>query len=128
LGLCLFTAELDRRMRAHGELFTSINALHPGNMLTGITRDFHWFARDGQKTLRHTFFKTNLHGSATTRLLAMSPRLKGVSGKYFEHCMPVPMASAALDPETGKKFWEFAEGVLKVDLDEMFGWKRASAN
>ena len=128
MGLCLFTAELDRRMRAHGELLTSINALHPGNMLTGITRDLPWFARDGQKMLRHTFFTSNLQGSATTRLLAMSPRVKGVSGKFFEHCTPVPMASPALDPAMGKKFWEFAEGVLKVDLDEMFGWKRASAN
>jgi hypothetical protein len=62
-------------------------------------------------------WKTPQHGAATSVLLATSPLLKGVGGRYFEDCneaVPVAdnngyvsgIAPYALNPANADRLWE----------------------
>jgi hypothetical protein len=59
-------------------------------------------------------FKTPQQGAATSVLLATSPRLEGVGGRYFEDCNEahrhVPgawgVADHALDPDAAGRLWQ----------------------
>ena len=65
-------------------------------------------------------WKTPEQGAATSVLLAASPLLAGVAGRYFEDCNEAePMqgsrrgvADYALDPEDAARLWEVSEGML----------------
>lgn len=87
------------------------NASHPGAIATGLQKH-----AGGLKTpveLR----KTPEQGAATSVLLAASPLLDGVSGRYFEDCneaQPIPKrptdfsggyAAYALDPSNAERLW-----------------------
>jgi hypothetical protein len=61
--------------------------------------------------------KTPEQGAATTVLLAASPILEGVGGRYFEDCNEAPIvtefvqfgggvAAWALNPETAEHLWD----------------------
>ena len=66
-------------------------------------------------------YKTLEQGAATSVLVATSPKLEGVGGRYFEDCneaevldSPSPdaesgVASYALDPENAAQLWEVSE-------------------
>jgi NAD(P)-dependent dehydrogenase (short-subunit alcohol dehydrogenase family) len=86
------------------------NALNPGAIATNLQRH-----TGGMKTppeLR----KTPEQGAATSVLLATSPLLEGIGGRYFEDCNEVlpedgsgdlnGVAAYALDPENADRLWE----------------------
>ncbi|MGW2329701.1 SDR family NAD(P)-dependent oxidoreductase [Streptomyces sp. NPDC001700] len=99
----------------------TVNALSPGSVPTNLTR--HMGAPSGV-TLEEGLRKTLEQGAATTVLLAVSPLLEGVTGRYFADCaeaLPVPrrpsmtpvtaefmngVAPFALDPEAADRLWE----------------------
>ena len=67
-------------------------------------------------------YKNVQQGAATSVLLAGSPLVKGVSGKYFEDCVPavphVPgvrrgVASYALDPEHAVRLWQMSLELIR---------------
>jgi NAD(P)-dependent dehydrogenase (short-subunit alcohol dehydrogenase family) len=88
------------------------NALHPGAIATGLQRH-----TGGLKTpvARR---KTPQQGAATSVLLATSPLLHGVSGRYFEDCAESHVvakrptdfsggvAAYALDPDNADRLWD----------------------
>ena len=60
-------------------------------------------------------------GAATSTLLAASPLVEGVTGRYFEDCQEAEpnqpgirrgVAAFALDPEHAKRLWEISLGML----------------
>jgi hypothetical protein len=62
-------------------------------------------------------------GAATSVLLATSPRLAGIGGRYFEDCneaevvsggesLPRGVAPYALDPESATRLWEASVQML----------------
>lgn len=60
-------------------------------------------------------FKTPQQGAATSVLVATSPRLEGVGGRYFEDChqahrhvpgTPGGVADHALDPDAAARLWQ----------------------
>jgi hypothetical protein len=66
-------------------------------------------------------FKTVEQGAATTVLLATSPLLEGVGGRYFEDCNeaqplaadaplngPAGVAAYALDPDNAARLWDLS--------------------
>jgi NAD(P)-dependent dehydrogenase (short-subunit alcohol dehydrogenase family) len=66
-------------------------------------------------------FKTIAQGAATSVLVATSPRLEGVGGRYFEDCneaerlpsdnvgtAPSGVAPYALDPDAAERLWELS--------------------
>jgi hypothetical protein len=67
--------------------------------------------------------KTPEQGAATSVLLATSPLLEGIGGRYFEDCNEAQVvyesgssftgvAPYALDPENADRLWDISLGML----------------
>ena len=130
----LFAVEATRRWAADG---ITANAVHPGAIAeTNLSR--HMNAQE-LATLREsgTFrFKTTAQGAATSVLVATSPQLDGIGGRYFEDCNEAPtldptspgtsshdpgsygpmqqggVAAYALDPENASRLWDLSLAML----------------
>ncbi len=67
-------------------------------------------------------WKTVEQGAATSVLVAASPLLDGVGGRYFEDCQQAApaqpggrtgVADYALDPEAAERLWQVSTALLK---------------
>lgn len=109
----LFAVEATKRWAPDG---ITANALMPGGIRTALQRHL---VPDNDPDLKRTFdnyaWKTVEQGAATSVLLAASPLLEGVGGRYFEDVNEaeshVPdrqggVAEYALDPEAATRLWE----------------------
>ncbi|MFS4094221.1 SDR family NAD(P)-dependent oxidoreductase [Streptomyces sp. AF1A] len=113
-----------------GDAITA-NALNPGFILTGLQRHLDdetmraFGVMDGEGNLTPpSFYKSPAQGAATSVLLAASPLLDGVTGRYFEDCQEALVVGAgeedrsggvathALDPEAADRLWEYAAAAL----------------
>lgn len=110
----LMAVEATRRWASDG-IFA--NALNPGAIATNLQKH-----TGGLKTPPERR-KTVQQGAATSVLLAASPLLKGVGGRYFEDCNEarrvserpadfIGVAPYAVDPTEAKRLWEFASELL----------------
>lgn len=114
----LFAVEATRRWADDG---ITANALMPGGIWTNLQR--HWdpavLARmkEQMATIRNTPMKTPAQGAATSVLLAASPLLEGVGGRYFDDCNESPIVDEiidglhgvrayALDPTRARLLWQ----------------------
>ncbi len=117
----LFAVEATRRWAATAGIFA--NALMPGGIATPLQRHLPaHYAEDALAAFRAagTDFKTVQQGAATSVLLAASPLLDGIGGRYFEDCneaVPVDrrggpgrggVAPYALDPANAERLWELS--------------------
>jgi len=96
------------------------NALMPGGIATNLQRhmDPDYIRRRTEETGGRFRLKTVEQGAATTVLLATSPLLEGVGGRYFEDCNEAEViaerhpdttggvAPYALDPDGADRLWE----------------------
>jgi NAD(P)-dependent dehydrogenase (short-subunit alcohol dehydrogenase family) len=112
----LFAVEATRRWAADGIV---ANALMPGAIVTQLGRHVDMgkaaAAMRGQRAI-----KTVEQGAATPVLLAASPLLNGVGGRYFENCNEAELVSRrgapgsggvapyALDPANAERLWELS--------------------
>lgn len=107
----LLAVAATRRWADHGIV---ANALNPGAIPTGLQRH-----TGGLKTPPERR-KTVQQGAATSVLLAASPLIEGVGGRYFEDCSEAPVvaerpsdfsggvAPYALDPANAERLWQVA--------------------
>jgi NAD(P)-dependent dehydrogenase (short-subunit alcohol dehydrogenase family) len=114
----LLAVEATRRWSGEG---IYANALNPGAIATGLQKH-----TGGLKTPNDRQ-KTVPQGAATSVLLAASPLLDKVGGRYFEDCneaavvtrRPADYAGVAwyaLDPANAERLWETALGLLPVSV------------
>jgi NAD(P)-dependent dehydrogenase (short-subunit alcohol dehydrogenase family) len=116
----LFAVEATRRWSADGIV---ANAVMPGGIATPLQRHLpSQYAADALDAFRAagTDFKTVEQGAATSVLLAASPLLEGVGGRYFENCNEAVqverrgkpgqggVAPYALDPANAERLWELS--------------------
>jgi NAD(P)-dependent dehydrogenase (short-subunit alcohol dehydrogenase family) len=101
------------------------NALHPGGIRTNLQR---YVSEDELQRLRTAAgaaspWKTPQQGAATSVLLAASPLVEGVSGKYFEDVAEAAIhqpgtrtgvAAYALDPEAADRLWKVSRLTLSA--------------
>jgi NAD(P)-dependent dehydrogenase (short-subunit alcohol dehydrogenase family) len=123
----LFAVEATRRFADDG---ITANALMPGGIVTNLQRYMDpavvagWSKGEGAGGLA---LKTPEQGAATSVLLATSPELAGVSGRYFEDCNEAPVVANdfdgsagvrayALDPEAAERLWEVSLEMLARPL------------
>jgi NAD(P)-dependent dehydrogenase (short-subunit alcohol dehydrogenase family) len=115
----LFAVEATRRWADDG---ITANALMPGGIATALQRHVGGEAYITQAVERMrgagVSLKTVEQGAATSVLLAASPLLDGVGGRYFEDCNEAPVverrgavgsggvAPYALDPANAERLWE----------------------
>ncbi|TCO65413.1 SDR family NAD(P)-dependent oxidoreductase [Actinocrispum wychmicini] len=115
----LLAVEATRRWADDGIV---ANALMPGAIQTNLQR--HIDPADIERLraqFADVFWKSPEQGAATSVLLAASPLLNGVSGRYFEDCNEagpnqpgtrVGVATYALDPENAERLWRYSEDTL----------------
>jgi NAD(P)-dependent dehydrogenase (short-subunit alcohol dehydrogenase family) len=124
----LFAVEATRRWAADG---ITANAVHPGAIVaSNLPRhlDPEYLAElvnSGTYT-----FKTLEQGAATSVLVATSPQLEGIGGRYFEDCNEAAVvdsdvvwegggsgvAAYALDPDNARRLWEVSRRMLDTPL------------
>jgi NAD(P)-dependent dehydrogenase (short-subunit alcohol dehydrogenase family) len=114
----LFAVEATRRWAPDG---ITANALMPGGIATGLQRHVGgagYMERAAERFKRAgSALKTVEQGAATSVLLASSPLLEGIGGRYFEDCKEAPVihrrgeagvggvAPYALDPDNATRLW-----------------------
>jgi NAD(P)-dependent dehydrogenase (short-subunit alcohol dehydrogenase family) len=116
----LFAVEATRRWETEGIV---ANALMPGGIATPLQRHLpEEYAKQALTAFRAagTDFKTVEQGAATSTLLAASPLLDGIGGRYFENCNQARVvdrrggpgqggvAPYALDPANAQRLWELS--------------------
>jgi NAD(P)-dependent dehydrogenase (short-subunit alcohol dehydrogenase family) len=120
----LFAVGAAERWAADG---ITVNALMPGNVGgTSLARHIapQELARFADTGLALPPPKTVAQGAATSVLLAASPTVEGVTGRYFEDCAPaVPVAERAgaisgvapyaLDPDNASWLWTVSEDLVR---------------
>ncbi|MFE0627653.1 SDR family NAD(P)-dependent oxidoreductase [Streptomyces sp. NPDC058864] len=118
----LFTVALAGHWAADG---ITANALHPGGIMTNLQRHlsdeqlrFVGATNDaGERLDVPPGWKTPQQGAATQVLLAASPLVEGVTGRYFEDCRPAGLqpeptaggsgvAAWAIDEASAERLWE----------------------
>ncbi|MFF5171962.1 SDR family NAD(P)-dependent oxidoreductase [Micromonospora sp. NPDC000089] len=119
----LFAVEATRRWADDG---IRTNALMPGGIRTNLQR---YVTEEELARLRAASggsaapsWKTPEQGAATSVLVAASPLLDGVSGRYFEDRQQAGLnqpgtrtgvAAYALDPEAAQRLWQVSEETLR---------------
>jgi NAD(P)-dependent dehydrogenase (short-subunit alcohol dehydrogenase family) len=116
----LFAVEVTRRWADDG--ITS-NALMPGGILTALQRHLDpTYGKQAEERFRKagSQLKTVEQGAATSVLLAASPLVEGIGGRYFEDCNEAKVLSRrdeftisgvapyALDPANAERLWELS--------------------
>ncbi|WUH89436.1 SDR family NAD(P)-dependent oxidoreductase [Streptomyces sp. NBC_00433] len=120
----LFAVEASKAWAADG---ITANALNPGRIpSTGLMRhlaDARTAAAPGTADSAGVSVKTPEQGAATSVLLAASPLLSGVGGRYFEDCAEAGpnlpgvrrgVADYALDPDGAARLWEVSLDLLRA--------------
>ena len=116
----LFAVEATKRWASEG---ITANALHPGGIATNLQRhvSMEEIMRVVTQGGNRPVLKTVEQGAATSVLVATSPLLEGIGGRYFEDCneaLPnVPpartgIAAYALDPEAAARLWDVSLELL----------------
>jgi NAD(P)-dependent dehydrogenase (short-subunit alcohol dehydrogenase family) len=111
----LFAVEATKRWASDG---ITVNALMPGGIRTNLQRyvtDEELDRLRAQMGSTVVEWKTPEQGAATSVLVATSPLLEGVGGRYFEDCNEAGLnqpgtrrgvAAYALDPEAAARLWQ----------------------
>ncbi|GAB2979380.1 SDR family NAD(P)-dependent oxidoreductase [Saccharothrix stipae] len=117
----LFAVEATKRWAADG---ITANALMPGGIMTNLQRHVDPDAMQeliNRAKVDGFTLKTPEQGAATSVLVATSPLLEGVGGRYFEDCAEAVandgnrvsgVAAYALDPEAATRLWQVSEQTL----------------
>ena len=119
----LFAVEATRRWAADG---ITANACMPGGIWTNLQR--HWdpaalAAAKASTAAAGWTAKTPEQGAATTVLLATSPLLAGIGGRYFDDCQQAEVVPQiidglhgvrdyALDPAAATRLWDTSVALL----------------
>ncbi|MCS7479655.1 SDR family NAD(P)-dependent oxidoreductase [Umezawaea endophytica] len=119
----LFAVEGTRRWAKDG---ITVNAVMPGGIRTGLQRHQSKEQMDALLAAASAngtaiTWKTTEQGASTSVLLATSPLLKGIGGRYFEdnaealpHTPPTRtgVAAYALDPDAAATLWEVSADLV----------------
>ncbi|XP_012508533.1 PREDICTED: retinol dehydrogenase 14 [Propithecus coquereli] len=115
LANILFTRELARRLEGTN---VTVNVLHPGITRTNLGRHIHipLLVKPLFNLVSWAFFKSPVEGAQTSIYLASSPKVEGVSGRYFGDCKEEELLPKAMDESVARKLWDISEvmvGILK---------------
>jgi len=109
LANALFALELSRRLGARG---IAVNSLHPGATRgTRLNKSVSlplkialWAARP--------FMRSAARGAATQALLAASPSVAGITGKYWTNCQIAAGNPVLEDVTLAQRLWEVSEEIV----------------
>ena len=106
LANLLMCKELARRLA--GTAVTA-NALHPGLVRTCINRQTPWYVKNFMQPISYFWAKSPIEGAQTSIFLAVHPKLRDVSGKYFADCKETACSAKADDPQLAARLWSVSQ-------------------
>ncbi|KAK2991321.1 hypothetical protein RJ640_014465 [Escallonia rubra] len=115
LANILHANELSRRLQEEGANIT-VNSVHPGLIMTNLFR-YSGFLMKILKVCTCLLWKNVPQGAATTCYVALHPKLKGVTGKYFLDCNEWEPSKFAKDEVLAKQLWDFSNKLVNSPRD-----------
>lgn len=115
LANILHAKELARQFQEEGVNLT-VNAVHPGAILTNISRHLHR-QHSCIIMLKSIFLKSIPQGAATQCFVALHPSIIGASGMYFVNCKIAQPSTLACDPKLSKDLCDFTENLVSLKSD-----------
>jgi WW domain-containing oxidoreductase len=113
LAMALYAGELSRRLEARG---IAVNSLHPG--ATRGTGLYQYLPRPLAlvRGFGQLFMRNARRAAATQALLAASPRVAGISGKFWSNCR-ITDGHPLLDKrDLAEKLWEVSERIVAANI------------
>ncbi|KAH0635349.1 hypothetical protein KY285_035044 [Solanum tuberosum] len=114
LANVLHANELSRRLQEEGANIT-VNSVHPGLIMTPLMRHSALLMRIF-RAFTCILWKNVPQGAATTCYVALHPRLKGVTGKYYYDCNEYKPSKLARDEALAKNLWDFSNNLVNASL------------
>lgn len=119
LANILFTDALQTRMDASNKSVVC-NSVHPGCVMTDVSRNMHWLMRFGEKLaqpLLALLRKTPEEGAYCSVFAATSSVVeeKGIKGAYLFHCSPCSKGQGATQA-AADQLWEVSEQVVQQEF------------
>ncbi len=108
LANILFANCLSRRLAGRG----TANSLHPGLVRTNMGRHINPVVTWGLALFMFPMAKTVQQGAATSCLLAASPAVEGITGKYFSDCQEKTPSALAMDDALGERLWSESQALV----------------
>ena len=119
----LLAVEASRRWADEG---VTANAVHPGAVATtNLSRHLDPDELERIKAAGVYHYKSAEQGAATSVLVATSPELDGIGGRYFQDCNEAPVvdpataeesgagvAGYAVDPANAERLWQLSAATL----------------
>lgn len=99
LALVMFTLELADRLHTADDVGVSVNALHPATFMN--TKMVYEAGGSPMSTIED--------GLEATLLLALSPELDGVTGRYFDRLHEARADAQAYDADARQRLWRLSE-------------------
>jgi NAD(P)-dependent dehydrogenase (short-subunit alcohol dehydrogenase family) len=115
----LFSRALARRLEGTG---VTVNAITPGFIYSGLSRDFSAFSR-GMVWL---IAGRPEQGGRKTVYVASSPELEDVTGVYFKDNRITPPADLATDDALAERLWKVSEELTSISTEELILKSRES--
>jgi len=112
LANVLFTLELARRLAGTG---VTVNALHPGDVATGIGSSNGKVVAALYEFFGKFFLRTPEKGAETSIYLASSPEVEGITGQYYFDCKVKEPAPHAKDEAIARKLWDVSAEMVHLD-------------
>ncbi|GMT17445.1 hypothetical protein PFISCL1PPCAC_8742, partial [Pristionchus fissidentatus] len=114
LANVMHARELSRRIRARGNNTVTVNSLHPGACASDLSRHL-FLGRKPFTTIAAFFMKTERDGAQTSLFLALSKKVKGVSGCYFADCARKSESTVALDDLACKQLYDYSRKAVGIE-------------
>lgn len=115
LANLLFAFELARRLE---NTPITVNALHPGAVASNFSRNNGGLAKLAMRLLK-PFFISPAKAAETPVFLASSPKLAGITGRYFYRKRQHPAARRAHDRATADWLWRASETLTSFTYPEL---------
>ena len=113
LALAIFATELARRL---GDRGIAVNSLHPGAVKgTDLNRNL-TFPLSLVLSVAQLFFKSPEQGAATQSMLAASPVVEQISGKYWEDCQIAEGSKYLSDTAMASRLWQVSDELVARSL------------
>jgi NAD(P)-dependent dehydrogenase (short-subunit alcohol dehydrogenase family) len=105
----LFAKELARRFQPGGQ---TAYAVHPGVILTNLSRNMGSAAQMIYNAVGPLFTKTIPQGAATEVFCAANPKAAKFSGEYLADCNVAKPRADANNPVTAQILWDLSESIV----------------
>jgi NAD(P)-dependent dehydrogenase (short-subunit alcohol dehydrogenase family) len=111
LAIILFTVELARRLAGTG---VTVNALHPGLVATNFGKNTGGVIAALFGIIAPLVALSPAKGAETSIYLASSPRVDGITGKYFYRSQVTPAAPQGTDMVVARKLWDVSAEMVHL--------------